>query len=84
MVRNTTKPKSKFGIAFLITVFSLQTAFCYPFQISKVKLMIRYVGNDMFELEIEGLLFSEAWNEVKSRNTFEWENKEKHDPYDVR
>lgn len=46
--------------------------------------MIRYVGNDVFELEVEGLLFSEAWNEIKYRNTFEWENKEKHDPYDVR
>ena len=46
--------------------------------------MIRYVGNDIFELEVEGLLFSEVWSEVKSKNTFEWECKEKHDPYDVR
>ena len=39
----------------------------------------------MFELEVEGLLFSESWNELKARNTFEWENKDKqHDPYDVR
>jgi len=39
--------------------------------------MIRYIGNDMFELEVEGLLFSESWNELKARNTFEWENKDK-------
>ena len=42
------------------------------------------MGNDIFELEIEGRLFSEAWAKVKYKNAFEWETKEKkHDPYDV-
>ncbi len=47
--------------------------------------MIRFMGNDFYELEIEGKLFSESWEKFKSRNSFAWETKDKkHDPYDVR
>ena len=47
--------------------------------------MIRYVGSDLFELFIEGKSFSEVWDKVKYKNSFEWETKDiKNDSYEVR
>lgn len=48
-------------------------------------MMIRFMGNDVFELEIEGKPFSVAWQKVKQNKEFDWDTKDnKHDPYDVR
>ena len=46
----------------------------------------------MFELEVEGLLFSESWNELRVQKTFKWdvytdkqhEEKDPYFPYDAR
>ena len=38
--------------------------------------MIRYVGSDLFELQIEGKPFSEVWDKIKYKNSFEWEIKD--------
>ena len=46
--------------------------------------MIRYVGSDMFELEVDGKPFSEIWDKVKYKNAFLWETGDKTNNLDVR
>lgn len=40
---------------------------------------------DGYELQINGKPFSVAWDRIRTKNNFDWDNKDKkHDPYEAK